>query len=153
MARLEAAFPFRLLIPRPIYSALLAQAQQALPNECCGLLAGRRDGLWGRVERHYPLINARASPVEYEADPRSLLCAFRDMRQHGLVELAIYHSHPTAPPWPSRKDLERSYSPQVVCLIISLQGETPEVRGWWLETDSYREAAWEITDLPEPAAP
>jgi [CysO sulfur-carrier protein]-S-L-cysteine hydrolase len=139
---------FRLLLPAQLYRELLAQATAELPNECCGLLAGPppHDGV-GRVERRYPLVNAAASPVEYESEPRGLFEADRDMRRHGFDLLAVYHSHPTSPPVPSRKDRARNfYGPDVLHLIISLAGDVPVVRGWRLTAEDAREAAWEVVD-------
>jgi proteasome lid subunit RPN8/RPN11 len=73
--------------------------------------------------------------------------ADRAMRQHGLEMLAVYHSHPTSAPVPSRKDLERNYYGElVVHLIVSLMTDPPTVRGWWLTADNYREAEWVIAD-------
>jgi proteasome lid subunit RPN8/RPN11 len=127
---------------------MIAQARAELPNECCGLLAGLldADGRLGRAVKRYPLVNAAASPREYLSDPRSMFAAFKDWRQHGLEVLAVYHSHPTAPPVPSRKDLEMNYSPDAINLIISLQGDEPVMRGWWLSADAYAEAQWELME-------
>jgi proteasome lid subunit RPN8/RPN11 len=135
---------FRLLLPRLLYEALLEQARAELPNECCGLLAGRIVGEAGQVERRYPLVNRLASPREYESEPRSLLAAAKDMRRVGIVELAIYHSHPTTAPIPSQTDLERNCWPGLVHLIVSLRSSVPEARAWRLEEAGYREAEWEI---------
>ncbi len=124
---------------------MIAHANAELPNECCGLLAGRfaETGI-GRVERRYPLVNAEQSPVRFLSEPASLLAAHRDCRQRGLEFLAMYHSHPTSEPKPSRTDLERNYWPNLVSLIISLRASQAEVRGWWLGADSYREVEWTI---------
>jgi proteasome lid subunit RPN8/RPN11 len=124
---------------------MIAHAQAELPNECCGLLAGTvgADGI-ARIERRYPLVNVLASPTEYESDPRSMFDAVRDMRQRGIDVVAVYHSHPTSAPVPSRKDRERNYLGEVVHFIVGLGGEAPEVRGWWLGAEDQREAAWEI---------
>ena len=143
--------PFRLVVPKDVYSVMVAQALTERPNECCGLLAGVRETATGgempvgRVLRAYPLVNAAASPVEYLSDARSMFEAIRDMGRHGLDVLAVYHSHPTSPPVPSRKDLERNYDEGVVNLIISLTTEPPTVRGWWLTAETCREAEWSIT--------
>jgi proteasome lid subunit RPN8/RPN11 len=138
---------FRLQIPQPLYAALLAQAQAELPNECCGLLAGvvteGGAGRVGLVRERYPLVNALASPTAFESEPRSMFVAVRDMERRGLDILAVYHSHPSSGPVPSRTDLARNYSPEVVNLIISLMEGEPRVRGWWLTGEGYREAAWE----------
>jgi proteasome lid subunit RPN8/RPN11 len=66
------------------------------------------------------------------------------MRERGLEILAVYHSHPAAPPVPSRTDLARNYYPDAVTLIVSLTTTPPTVRGWWLTDRDYREAEWEV---------
>jgi [CysO sulfur-carrier protein]-S-L-cysteine hydrolase len=135
---------FRLVIPRPIFDAMLDHAKAELPAECCGLLAGKIAIGVGRVTQYLPLVNALASPTEYESEPRSMLAAHQAMRASGTDVLAVYHSHPTSDPVPSRRDRERNYSEQVVNLIIGLCGAEPEVRGWWLTADAAREARWEV---------
>ncbi|MHB1424564.1 MAG: M67 family metallopeptidase [Gemmataceae bacterium] len=137
---------FRLLImSRCVYEGMIWHALAEAPLECCGLLAGfvRADGV-GEVRLRYPLVNAAASAVEFESEPRSHLSADRDMRRQGLEVLAVYHSHPTSEPAPSRKDLERNNWPQAVSLIVSLTTTPPTVRGWWLSAEAYREAEWVV---------
>ena len=155
--------PFQLIVPRPIYDDMIAQARSELPNECCGLLVGQvqESGVRGQesgarghesdtpfvtVVRRYALVNATASQTEYLSDPRSMFEAVRDMRGLGLEIVAIYHSHPTSAPVPSRTDLERNYSPDVMNFIISLQDRDPQMRGWWLEEHNFREADWRLAD-------
>ncbi len=138
------SIPFRLLIRRGHYQAMVAQAKAELPNECCGLLAGLVEEFKvGRVLERYPLVNNAASPTEYLANDRTLFDAYRDMRARGLDLLAIYHSHPLSDPVPSSKDLERNYFEEVMHLIISLKADEPVMRGWWLGERGYREAEWE----------
>ncbi len=139
--------PFRLTLPRALLEEMVQHARTELPNECVGLLAGRlvdgEAGRVGRVERRYSLVNAAASPREYLSDPKSMFAAMKDMWALGLDVLAVYHSHPTSPPVPSRTDLERNYSSEVVNFIISMLGAEPEIRGWWLTDRDYRDAEWE----------
>ena len=135
----------RLLIPRPVLAAMTAHAAAELPNECCGLLGGAApaDGVI-RVSAAAPVVNAAASPVEYESEPRSILAAVKRFRAEGLEVVGVYHSHPTAPPVPSRADLARNYWGHVAHVIISLQSAQPEVRAWWLGEADYREADWDL---------
>lgn len=137
---------FRLLLPTQILQEMIDQARAELPNECCGLLAGQLGEGVGRVQRRLPLINAAASPVEYWSDGRSLLDAHKYMDREGLELLAIYHSHPTSAPIPSKKDRERSYDENIMALIISLQSEPPEVRAWWLTPEAHCEAVFDLID-------
>ena len=74
--------------------------------------------------------------------------ACADMRVRGLEMLAVYHSHPTSRPVPSRTDLERHGMDNVVCMIVSLATTPPEVRAWWLMETEYREAEWTAIDDP-----
>jgi proteasome lid subunit RPN8/RPN11 len=138
MSRLSA--PFVLVLPQRLYREILVQAEAELPNECCGLLAGYPGT--SRVTRRLPLVNALASPIEFESEPRSLFEAFRTMRREGLDVLAVYHSHPKGEAVPSRKDVERSYSPEVVNLIVSFKDGKPELRAWWLRAAGFEEANW-----------
>jgi proteasome lid subunit RPN8/RPN11 len=149
------SIPFRLLILRSHYDAMVAQARAELPNECCGLLAGSVEETArtesqkmkvGRVLERYPLVNNAASPREYLANDRSLFDAYRDMRNRGIDLLAVYHSHPASDPVPSKKDLAQNYFEDIVHLIISLKGDKPVIRGWWLGEDNYRQADWGVVE-------
>ena len=134
-------------LPRPLHDAVLAQARAEYPNECCGLLAGRVEGGVGLVARRYPLVNALASPTEFLSESRGLLEAHKDTRRHGLEFLAVYHSHPTSAPVPSRTDLARNYYPDAVWLIVSLADPAaPLIRGWWLKETSFAEAEWDVAE-------
>ncbi len=137
--------PFqRLRLPQALFDDMIEHARRELPCECCGLLAGVVEAEVGRVVERYSLVNALASGREFESEPRSMFAAMRAMHQRGLDVLAVYHSHPTSAPVPSRTDLERNYSPDVVNVIVSLAAETPTVRAWWLTDKDYREADYEL---------
>jgi [CysO sulfur-carrier protein]-S-L-cysteine hydrolase len=142
--------PFnRLDIPELLLAEAIEHARGELPNECCGLLAGRvADGI-GIATTRFSITNDEASPREYLSNARDMLFAFRAMREHGLELLAIYHSHPTSEPVPSQRDIEQNtYGESVVHLIVSLAGLQPEVRTWWLMETGYREAVWGVTQSP-----
>jgi proteasome lid subunit RPN8/RPN11 len=127
---------------------MLWHALAESPLECCGFLAGviGADGV-AEVRLRYPLLNATASPIEFESEPASLLSAWKDINRQGLEVLAIYHSHPRSEPVPSRKDLDRNnWGPGVVNFILSLMYTPPRMRGWWLRPMDYREAEWTIQE-------
>jgi proteasome lid subunit RPN8/RPN11 len=136
---------FRLILPRQFHREIVLQAKAELPNECCGLLAGRVEKAAGRsvgrVLRRLPLANAAASPREFDSEPRSMFAAHKEMRKENLEMLGIYHSHPASPPVPSGTDLERNnHGDSVVNLIVSLATDVPEIRAWWLGPNDYQEA-------------
>jgi proteasome lid subunit RPN8/RPN11 len=136
-----------LQIARQILDEMVAQAQLESPNECCGLLAGKVEADRGRVTVRYPIRNALVSPTRYESDGKEMLAAFQDMRRRQVDLLAIYHSHPTSDPVPSRTDLEQNwYGTAVVHLIVSLKENPPIVRAWRLESESFHEVGLVIEE-------
>ena len=131
-----------LRIPRPILDAMRARARAEFPNECCGILAGSP----GAATHHFPLVNILHSPILYEADPRELLAIQRAMRALGIVEVAIYHSHPRSAPIPSETDLRRNgYGAMIPHAIL---GPGDELRMWRLNETSYEEVEWEAVEVP-----
>jgi proteasome lid subunit RPN8/RPN11 len=137
---------FLLRIPRNLFDEMLAHARAEQPNECCGLLAGPpiAGGATAEVTERYALINELHSPTEFQSEPRSMVHAMRDMRRLGNDMLAIYHSHPTSEPVPSKKDLERNWIPGVMHLIVGVRDGVPEVRAWWLLEEGYLPAEFEV---------
>jgi proteasome lid subunit RPN8/RPN11 len=81
-----------------VRSALVEHAEAESPNECCGLIAVRT----GVAERYHPARNAAASPYRFELDADPELWFLEDEG----YELAVFHSHLTSPPRPSRTDVE-----------------------------------------------
>ena len=138
---------YKLLLPQTVYQKMVAHALAERPNECCGLLAGVPGTAVVRAVRHFSLINEHETPtIEYRSKPECMFAATKTMRSDGLQEVAVYHSHPTSPPVPSRKDVARSYSDWVMNLIISLESGQPEVRAWWLLDAGFEPAEWDLAD-------
>ena len=79
--------------------ALAAHAEAEAPNEACGLVL-LRDGV---AERYVAGRNAAASPYRFELefdDPEIWFA------EDDGYELAVFHSHLSAPARPSRTDVE-----------------------------------------------
>jgi [CysO sulfur-carrier protein]-S-L-cysteine hydrolase len=86
------------VIPAEVREALVEHARAAAPNEACGLLVLRD----GRAERYEPGRNAAASPYRFELDVDPEVWFLED----DGYELAVFHSHLSAPARPSRTDVE-----------------------------------------------
>jgi proteasome lid subunit RPN8/RPN11 len=86
------------VIGAEVRRALEEHARAEAPNEACGLIA-LRDSV---AERYVPGKNAAASPYrfELEVDPDTWF-----LEDDGY-ELAVFHSHLSSPPRPSRTDVE-----------------------------------------------
>lgn len=103
--------------------ALVAHAEAAAPNECCGYL--RASG--ATVEEVFRAENLRDSPYGYEFDFETLK-AVNDLDDEGF-EVGIYHSHPRSSAQPSQTDINLAQYPHWTYLIVSLDGD-PDVRAW-----------------------
>jgi len=86
------------VVPAGLRVKLAEHATAELPNEACGLLVLRD----GTAERYVRGRNSAASPYRFEldVDPETWF-----LEDEGL-ELAVFHSHVSAPPRPSRTDVE-----------------------------------------------
>ncbi len=115
-------------IPQYILAEMQAHAAATAPEECCGLLAGRD----GAGTARFPITNLPSSDpaiadlqvppdrrLRYVMDPKEQLVAFKAMREAGIDLLAIYHSHPHSPAYPSATDIRLAFYPDVHFLIIS----------------------------------
>jgi len=86
------------VIPAEIRAELDEHARAEQPNEACGLVAFKN----GRAERYLPARNSAASPYRFELEiaPESWF-----LEDDGY-ELAVFHSHISSAPRPSRTDVE-----------------------------------------------
>lgn len=87
-----------MVVPPATRRALEEHARAEAPNEACGLLLLRG----GVAERYVAGRNAAASPYrfELEVDPETWF-----LEDEGY-ELAVFHTHLSSPPRPSRTDVE-----------------------------------------------
>lgn len=114
-------------IPQSIINDMLAHAKEGYPHEVCGLITGK-ENLPSRIFR---MSNIDKSSVSYMMDPAEQFRAFKEIRNEGLELLAIYHSHPTSPSYPSQTDVRLAFYPEAVYVIVSLQKVgNPDVKGF-----------------------
>lgn len=116
-----------MVVPEEVRAALVAHAEEEAPNEACGLVLVR-DGV---AERYVRGRNAAASPYrfELEVDPETWF-----LEDEGY-ELAVFHSHLSSPPRPSRTDVENIGLWQGKPYLI-LNVRTGELAGWTIAADA-----------------
>ena len=86
------------VIPPEVRAELRAHAEEEAPNEACGLVV-LRDGV---AERYVRGRNAAASPYRFELEVPPETWFLEDEG----YQLAVFHSHLSSPPRPSRTDVE-----------------------------------------------
>ena len=121
-----------MVVPESVRRTLEEHARAEEPNEACGIVLFRD----GTAERYVPGRNAAASPYRYELEVDPEVWFLEDEG----YELAVFHSHLSSPPRPSRTDVENiGLWEGKPYLILSLR--TGELAGW-------RIADGGITPLP-----
>jgi proteasome lid subunit RPN8/RPN11 len=115
------------VVPDAVRRALEEHAGSESPNEACGLVV-LKDGV---AERYVRGRNTAASPYRFELDVPPETWFLED----DGYELAVFHSHISSPPRPSRTDVEniglwegRPY------LIYTVR--TGELAGWRISSSS-----------------
>ncbi len=125
-------------IPRRLLEEVFSEARRAFPAECCGWLAGAREG--GRAETlracenvqtegDHPTAAERTAETAYVIAGRDLLELVRGLDgEH--PPLVIYHSHPNGRAYFSDTDREVAASPwgdgpayPVQQLVVGIDGD------------------------------
>ncbi len=123
------------------YEKILAYAVSELPNEACGLIAGKKYENNKTIEKVYLLTNIDHSNEHFSLDPKEQLAAVKDMRANGLVPLGNWHSHPESPSRPSEEDKRLAYDSSASYMILSLMDrKNPVLHSFAISgTDSEKE--------------
>ena len=114
------------------YEMILNHCLGQLPNEACGLLAGRVAGNKKTVEKIYLLSNIDQSPKHFSMEPQEQFGAIKDMRAKDLILLGNFHSHPGSPARPSEEDIRLAFEPDKSYLILSLAEENPILKSFMI---------------------
>ena len=119
-------------VERRFVDEMVAHAREDLPNECCGILAGRD----GRVLKLYRMTNLAASPFRFDMDPGEIVKVDSEAGDNDWELLAIYHSHTKSEAYPSDTDVRIAGGtaqlwPDVRYVLVSLKdADDPQVRSF-----------------------
>lgn len=118
------------------YETILAHARKNVPEEACGLIAGRIESGDKYIEKVYLLTNIDHSNEHFTLDPKEQLAAVKDMRANGLSPLGNWHSHPESPSRPSDEDKRLAYDSKASYMILSLMDDAnPVLNSFHIEGD------------------
>ena len=109
----------KVTLPASLAATIHAAARAAFPQECCGLIAGVRDGENFHVTALHPARNLAASPDRFEIDPADHFSAHKAARAAGQAIIGCYHSHPDGKAQPSTADLAGAGENNFLWLIAS----------------------------------
>ncbi|HWR58638.1 MAG TPA: M67 family metallopeptidase [Thermodesulfovibrionales bacterium] len=125
----------KLIIPKHIFDEMISHCEAGLPNEACGILAGKGN----EASEIYTMSNNENSSVSYLMDPAEQFKAIKAMREKKLDMLGIFHSHPSSPACPSQKDVDLAFYEDAVYVIVSLVEERPAVKAFSIVKGGIRE--------------
>ena len=126
-----------LQISESVHAQMVAHAYDGLPDEACGLLAGRPGQ--STATTFYPCRNAAESSRVYTVDPRDHLRAERDAEDHGQEIIGVMHSHTHTEAYPSPTDVTQAPDPEWHYVIVSLKREAPVLRSYRIDDGAVSE--------------
>ena len=118
-----------LRISQPGLDALRQYAEQAYPEECCGVLLGHSEANVNQALRVEPVANIaeEARTRRYQIAPEELIRLQRTAREQGLSIVGFYHSHPEhAAQW-SPSDLSEAHWTGCSYVITSVRANGEQV--------------------------
>ena len=114
--------------------AIERAAEDAYPEEACGLLVGRSEhGEGYRVNAVEASVNVAEPPRtrRFEVDPKLRLRLERALRESPDSVIGVYHSHPDGSAKPSETDISMIFEPDMVWLITAVaDGRAGATAGW-----------------------
>ena len=126
---------------------MVAHAERAYPNECCGAMIGEIDGDRKQVRFALMLDNVSegSQRARYELRPDDLLKADREARNRDMDLIGIYHSHPDCDAYFSSTDLKNS-CPWYSFVVLSIQkGTFNHANSWLPDAEQTRAEKEELT--------
>ncbi len=116
-----------MLLPKRFADEIVKHARAEVPNECCGLLAGKNGG----VLEVFRCESTEKSPYRYYVDPKDQIRVMREMDRKGWELVGIYHSHTHTEAYPSKTDVELAFYPEALYFIVSVQDRhAPVIRAF-----------------------
>lgn len=105
-------------LPANQAARLLGAAHTSFPNECCGLIEGRRAEDGWHVFQLHEIANVADDPSRhFLIDPQPQISLLRQLRDTDRAVIGCFHSHPKGRAEPSATDLERAVDDDFVWLI------------------------------------
>ena len=86
-------------MPKAVYDAIRAHAEETYPHECCGVLLGHATSEGWRVQSGVRAGNTRTDSAHnrYHIAPVELVKIQREASKQGMDIAGFYHSHPDHP--------------------------------------------------------
>ncbi len=131
-----------------VLEGIKVHAEEAYPEECCGLLIGTPDEKLVSEAMRMKNSHSGARNSRYSIDPLEILRADQAAARRSLAVIGIYHSHPDYAARLSEFDLEHSF-PWYSYLVLSVpRGKVGVIKAWVTDAGGGRPAE-EVMEITE----
>ncbi len=113
-------------IEKNIYEDIISHSKELSPIEACGYLVGSEN----IITKIFPMKNMDQSEDHFTFDPAEQFNVLKMTREQNLSILSVYHSHPISAPVLSQEDLRLLNDPKMVYIIVSLENNETNVKGY-----------------------
>nr|WP_279388236.1 M67 family metallopeptidase [Melghiribacillus thermohalophilus] len=113
---------------RHAYDAMIDHCISELPNEGCGILSGNSTV----ISRIWKMKNIDASPESFMMDPEEINDVLERIHYLGEQFMGVFHSHPSASPYPSKEDMDHFHYQNLPYFIVSLASSSPDVQCYYI---------------------
>lgn len=104
--------PFEFILSEAAWVEISRHAEEAFPDECCGVVLGRAgrdqvrrlENIQNRLHALDPQTYPRQATIAYAVDPKELERALDEAAGSGAKIRAFYHSHPNHEAYFSAED-------------------------------------------------
>lgn len=122
-------------IPQDLIQQIISHLQEYLPEEACGLLAGKDHTFQSWI----PITNILRSPARYRMDAEQQLNAFLQFEQNQLDLMGIVHSHPTGVDTPSQTDIQEAFYPEAIYFIFFRKDNQWDYKAYRISQKQYQQ--------------
>ncbi len=134
----------KIILPEELYNKMIECAVNDYPRETCGVVAGQKISVSNggysdlRGSKIFPLQNVSDEPAMcYLISPTEQLNIFKTIRKEELDLVGIYHSHTHTEAYPSKRDVDLAFYPEIAYIIISLEKkDAPRIRAFNISRDN-----------------
>ncbi len=121
-------------IPASVVYQIGKHGEKTYPEECCGIILGRNDGIGQVVEEIVELENEQGENRRrrFFVTPKQYMLAERIAAEKKMELLGFYHSHPDHPAAPSEFDRDHALPWFTYVIVAIANGEAKDTTAWLL---------------------
>ncbi|GGA75902.1 Mov34/MPN/PAD-1 family protein [Ornithinibacillus halotolerans] len=123
-------------LPRKIFNRIVEECRKSLPFESCGFLSSNKKG---EICSSWNLPNESKLKGQFYVSQHSVKEVLQKIEGKKEKVTILYHSHPTAPPIPSRVDVKHHPDETVSMLILSFMDDRLEFKCYQIIGNYYKE--------------